>query len=276
VSGISPAFPSCPIFCVDAFTDQPFHGNPAAVCLLDAAFDEQRMLAIAAELNLSETAFVVPQRDGFGLRWFTPTVEVELCGHATLASAHVLFETGRVAPSEPTRFHTRWKGELVGTAVGGRVALDFPAAPSTPVDTPSGLATALGADPIAVGVNDLHHVVEVADAAIVRALAPDTAAVAAVDGVSAVAVTAPGDEPGVDFVSRYFAPRHGIDEDPVTGSAHTSLGPWWSERLGRTELVGRQVSARSGTVHVTVDAPAPGRVTLTGSAVTVWRGDLTL
>jgi predicted PhzF superfamily epimerase YddE/YHI9 len=262
------------IFCVDAFTDEPFRGNPAAVCLVDEPIADGRMREIAAELNLSETAFVVPRADGFGLRWFTPTVEVELCGHATLASTHVLVETGLLSPGAPARFHTRWKGELVGTLFGDMIELDFPAAESLTVEPPPGLVAALGADLVKAGVNDLHHVAELADAATVRALTPDFAALAAVDGVSAVAVTAAGDTPDVDFVSRYFAPRHGIDEDPVTGSAHTSLGPWWAARLGRTELVGRQVSARTGIVRVRVHQPFAGRVTLAGRAVTVWRGEL--
>lgn len=267
---------TCPIFCVDAFTDQPFRGNPAAVCLLDAPLPDDQMVAIAAELNLSETAFVVAEGDRFGLRWFTPTVEVQLCGHATLASVHVLHETGRLGPDAPARLRTRWKGELIGTPTPGGIELDFPAAPSRVVDPPTGLAEALGAVPVSVGVNDLHHVVEVADAGVVRTLAPDLAALAAIEEVEAVAVTAAGDEPGVDFVSRYFAPRHGIDEDPVTGSAHTSLGPWWSERLGARPLVGRQVSARGGTVTVTVGSPAEDRVLLRGDAVTVWSGTLRL
>jgi PhzF family phenazine biosynthesis protein len=265
---------TCPIFCVDAFTDRAFRGNPAAVCLLEESLDDASMRDIAAELNLSETAFVVTQDDGFGLRWFTPTVEVELCGHATLASAHVLFESGRLGLGERARFDTRWKGELKATATREGIELDFPAAVSTVIEPPSGLADALGAEPVMVGVNELHHVVELADAASVRACSPDPSALAAVDGVEAVSITAEGDEAGIDFVSRYFAPRHGIPEDPVTGSAHTSLGPWWAERLGRSQLVGRQVSRRTGTVRVSVDAPAAGRVTLAGRAVTVWRGEL--
>jgi predicted PhzF superfamily epimerase YddE/YHI9 len=263
-----------PIFCVDAFTDEPFRGNPAAVCLLDETLPDARMHEIAAELNLSETAFVVRRGDGYDLRWFTPAVEVELCGHATVASTHVLVETGRVAPGEPACFETRWRGQLVGTAVGNMIELDLPAAASTIVAAPPGLADALGAEPVMVGVNDLHHVVELADAAGVRGLAPDMAALATVEGVSAVVVTAAADETGFDFVSRYFAPRHGIDEDPVTGSAHTSLGPWWAARLGRTDVIGRQVSARTGIVRVRVDQPGAGRVTLAGQAVTVWRGEL--
>jgi PhzF family phenazine biosynthesis protein len=256
--------------CVDAFTTEPFRGNPAAVCITDLALDERRMQALAAELNLSETAFVVPHDDGFGLRWFTPTLEVVLCGHGTLSSAHTLWETGRVPVDAPIRFHTRWKGDLVATRAGTRVALDFPAAPSQPVDAPAGLAAALGARPVAVGENDLHHVVEVADEATVRAVQPDLAALTEV-AVAAVVVTARSDDPTYDFVSRYFAPRHGIAEDPVTGSAHTSLGPWWAERLAKDELVGHQVSTRGGVVGVTVGTQ---RVRLTGDAVTIWRGEL--
>jgi predicted PhzF superfamily epimerase YddE/YHI9 len=266
----------CPVFCVDAFTDQAFRGNPAAVCLLQQPLGDATMLDIAAELNLSETAYVVARHDGFDLRWFTPTTEVELCGHATLASAHVLFEQGVLESGQAARFHTRRRGELTGLFAPDRIELDFPAAPADETDAPPGLDAALRAEPVIVGVNDLHHVVELADAETVRGLAPDISRLAGLAGVEAVCVTAAGDEPGVDFVSRYFAPRYGIDEDPVTGSAHTSLGPWWAERLGRARLVGRQVSARGGTVHVEVDSPAPGRVTLGGRAVTVWRGELSV
>ncbi len=263
-----------PLFCVDAFTNEPFAGNPAAICLLDTELTEPRMQAIAAELNLSETAFVVRGGDEIGLRWFTPTQEVELCGHGTLASAHVLFSTGD-APAETIRFRTRWKGVLTATRTDEGIALDLPAATSTVIDAPAGLAEALGAEPVAVGVNDLHHVVELADAASVIELAPDLEVLAAVDGVEAVAVTAvAGGLDGVDFVTRYFAPKHGISEDPVTGSAHTSVGPWWAERLGRTVLTGKQVSARTGIVRVRVGEPAPDRVTLLGDAVTVWQGEL--
>lgn len=263
-----------PLFCIDAFTDAPFSGNPAGVCLLREPLDEPQMQHVAAELNLSETAFVVPRPDGFGLRWFTPTQEVELCGHATLASAHALFETGRVGVDDTVRFHTRWRGELRARRTASGIALDFPAAPASPVAEPAGLADALGATPVQVAANDLHHLVELSDAAVVAALTPDPAALAAVDGVEAVVVTARADEDGVDFVSRYFAPRHGIVEDPVTGSAHTSLGPWWADRLGASRLVGKQLSGRTGVVVVTIDAPEPGRVTLEGAAVTVWRGEL--
>jgi len=261
------------LVCVDAFTTEAFRGNPAAVCLLDEAIADERMQTIAAELNLSETAFVVKGDAGFGLRWFTPTVEVVLCGHGTLAGAHVLWETGRLATHEPARFFTRWKGELLATRAGAAIELDFPAAPSPLVAIPAGLAAALGAAPVAVGANDLHHVVELADETTVRALTPDLDALTEVD-VEAVTVTAASDDPAYDFVSRYFAPRHGITEDPVTGSAHTSLGPWWADKLDKVELVGRQVSKRGGVVTVIIDGT--DRVKLRGDAVTIWRGELSV
>jgi PhzF family phenazine biosynthesis protein len=263
-----------PLFCVDAFTAEPFTGNPAAICLVESPLPEPRMQAIAAELNLSETAFVVRGDDVYELRWFTPTQEVELCGHATLASAHVLFETERVPRSDAVRFITRWRGVLIATSADDGVALDFPAAPSQPTPAPPGLAAALGVEPVAVGVNDLHHLAELEDAATVQSLAPDFSALARVEGVEAVTVTARGSTEGVDFVSRYFAPRHGITEDPVTGSAHASLAPWWADRLDKPALTGKQLSARTGIVHVRVDDPVPGRVTLHGQAVTVWKGEL--
>jgi PhzF family phenazine biosynthesis protein len=263
-----------PLYCVDAFTAEPFTGNPAAICLLDEPLPEPRMQAVAAELNLSETAFVVAGDGGetgeYELRWFTPTQEVELCGHATLASAHVLFETGR-ARHETIRFRTRWRGVLSAALEGDGIALDFPVAMSRAAAAPPGLVEALGASPAAVGSNDLHHVVELADATAVRSLTPDFVALAAVDGVEAVAVTARADEDGIDFVSRYFAPTAGINEDPVTGAAHCALTPFWSERLGRSELVGFQASKRGGTVRCRLESD---RVVLGGHAVTVTRGDL--
>jgi predicted PhzF superfamily epimerase YddE/YHI9 len=260
-----------PLLGVDAFTDERFRGNPAAVCLLDAPADDGWMQALAAEMNLSETAYVAPHDDGFGLRWFTPTTEVQLCGHATLASAHALWETGRLAPETPARFHTRWKGVLGAVRVEGGIALDFPAATSVEVSEPRGLSDALGAHVVATARNDLHHVVELSDASAVRGLAPDIAKLRDVE-VEAVAVTARSDDDRYDFVSRYFAPRHGIDEDPVTGSAHTSLGPYWAAKLGSSTLRAHQASARGGDVRIEVTGD---RVSLIGQAVTVWRGELT-
>ncbi|HEU5302210.1 MAG TPA: PhzF family phenazine biosynthesis protein [Acidimicrobiia bacterium] len=268
------------LLCIDTFTAEAFRGNPAGVCLVDdpMAFPEERMQAIAAELRLSETAFVASDGDAYSLRWFTPTQEALLCGHGTLASAHALWTTGRLDLDRPARFATRWKGELTARRIAGpataTVAVDFPAASSKIVDTPAGLEAAIGASVAAVGSNDLHHVVEVADEGTVRALAPDSALLMTVPAVEAITVTARSDDPSFDFVSRYFAPRHGIVEDPVTGSAHTSLGPWWAERLGRSDLVGHQVSRRSGIVRVRVDDPGPDRVTIEGDLVTVWQGEL--
>jgi len=261
-----------PILCVDAFTAEPFRGNPAAVCLLDTAGDEDWMQGLAFEMNLSETAFVVAGEGGFDLRWFTPTQEVELCGHATLASAHALWDTGRLASDEPARFRTRWKGELFARREGDAIALDLPMAVSELVDEPAGLSAALGAPVVAVARNDLHHIAEIELAESVRTLSPDLTALAAVD-IESVTVTAASDDPAFDFVSRYFAPRHGISEDPVTGAAHTSLGPYWSEKLGTAELRAYQASARGGALGVRVQREQ-GIVTLTGNAVTVWRGEL--
>lgn len=268
------------LLCIDTFTREPFRGNPAGVCLVDDpdAFPEARMQAIAAELLLSETAFVASHGDRYSLRWFTPTQEALLCGHATLASAHALWTTGALDADRAARFSTRWKGELtarrVADSTSATVAVDFPAAPSTRVETPDGLEVAIGSPVSAVGSNDLHHVVEVADEETVRALSPDRALLEAVPGVEAITVTARSEDPSFDFVSRYFAPRHGIVEDPATGSAHTSLGPWWADRLGRTELVGHQVSRRTGVVRVRVGDPSPDRVTIEGDLVTVWQGEL--
>lgn len=264
------------LFCVDAFTTERFRGNPAAVCLLDElpadpVAAEAWMQGLAAEMNLSETAFVMSEDDGFGLRWFTPTIEAILCGHATLASAHVLWESGRLDVDEPARFHTRWKGTLTATRVDDGIAVDFPAATSAPVDELPGLAAALGAPIVAVAHNDLHHVVELADEQTVRELSPDIDALAAVD-VEAVAVTARSDDPRYDFVSRFFAPKYGIREDPVTGSAHCGLGPYWSAKLGKRQLAALQVSRRVGELRV-VDHGE--RVTITGRAITVWSGSIT-
>jgi len=265
-----------PLVQVDAFTAEPFRGNPAAVCLLDTPRVEEWMLAVAAEMNLSETAFVVlGPDDELPLRWFTPKVEVELCGHATLATAHVLWETGARDPEEPIRFATASGILTCSVDRDETIWMDFPALPSEEIDEPAGLADALGAAPVRVARNRHDHLVELADAAAVRTLAPDFGAVAAIE-TRAVVVTAPADGDGdvdeaVDFVSRCFGPRVGIDEDPVTGSAHCALGPWWAPRLGRTELIGHQVSARGGIVHVDV---RDERVRLGGRAVTVLRGEL--
>lgn len=254
---------------VDAFTATPFAGNPAAVCLLEGPRDPAWMQAVAAEMNLSETAFVVPRDDGFDLRWFTPAVEVELCGHATLASAHSLWEERFLDPSAPARFHTA-SGLLTGRRDGGWVELDFPAKPAQPADPPPGLAEALGAEPVAVGLSHFDLVVELPSEATVRALAPDIRALGALPA-RGVIVTARAETAPFDFVSRFFGPAVGVDEDPVTGSAHCVLAPYWGERLGRTELVGYQASPRGGVVRVRWLGE---RVLLGGQAVTVTRGEL--
>jgi PhzF family phenazine biosynthesis protein len=262
------------IFQVDAFTTEPFRGNPAAVCLLEQARDDEWMQAVGAEMNLPETAFLEPVDDGYRLRWFTPTVEVDLCGHATLASAHVLWELGHT--DDCLRFHTR-SGLLTARRVADAIQLDFPAQPAEPIAPPTGLAEALGADPVWVGRSPVDFLVEVADAATVVAVAPDFDALRAFDVrgtiVTAAAGTAelPPRAQGADFVSRFFAPASGIHEDHVTGSAHCCLGPFWASRLGRGELVGYQASRRGGTVGVCL---AGDRVLLAGHAVTVVRGEL--
>ncbi len=254
---------------VDAFTDQPFRGNPAAVCLLPEARDDIWMQQVAREMNLSETAFLLKQDDGFDLRWFTPSVEVDLCGHATLASAHVLWEIAHLDPHEPVRFHTR-SGLLTAARRGNEIELNFPATPPEPADAPDGLAEALGATPTYVGRSAFDYLVELESAAAVRELQPDFTRLRTLP-VRGVIVTSPDDSGSFDIVSRFFAPGSGIDEDPVTGSAHCCLGPFWSQRFGKTELAAYQASPRGGVLRVRV---AGDRVALFGQAVTVIRGAL--
>lgn len=258
---------------IDSFTDRPFRGNPAAVCLLEGPAEPAWMQDVAREMNLSETAFLHPMSGAFGLRWFTPAVEVELCGHATLASAHALWEEGILDTADPALFDTL-SGRLVATRRGDRIEMDFPAERAKPCEPPHGLLEALGgASPVAVARNRFDILIEVADEATVRSLAPDFQGLASLP-VRGVMVTAAADElmsSGIDFVSRFFAPAVGVNEDPVTGSAHCCLGPWWADRLGVNELVGRQLSERGGTVGVSV---RDERVLLAGKAITVLRGEL--
>lgn len=254
---------------VDAFTDQPFRGNPAAVCVLDAAREERWMQDVAREMNLAETAFLHREADGFRLRWFTPTLEVDLCGHATLASAHVLWEDGILAPEETARFYTRG-GVLNATRKpDGWIELDFPSMPPRAIVHPPALVRALGVRPVYVGQSRFDYLVEVDDAEQVRRLTPDLALLKALP-VRGVIVTAAAPE-RYDFVSRFFAPQSGIDEDPVTGSAHCCLGPYWQERLDRSSFHAYQASARGGVVRVQVRGD---RVLLGGQAITVLRGEL--
>lgn len=263
-----------PLFTIDAFADGPFRGNPAAVCLLDGPRPEEWMRALAAEMNLSETAFLWPESDEiWRLRWFTPAVEVSLCGHATLASAHALWETGQSDAASSIRFATR-SGILTATRAGDWIELDFPERSPEACAPPDGLAEALGSRPIATAIAGEDLLVELATEGAVRALAPDFTALAAV-GARGVTVTARADEGAPhDFVSRFFAPAVGIAEDPVTGSAHCGLAPYWAERLGRRQLTGFQASRRGGVVRVRHE-PDRRRVVLSGRAVTVFVAQLT-
>jgi PhzF family phenazine biosynthesis protein len=265
---------SIPCLQVDAFTDRRFAGNPAAVCLLDREAETGWMQAVAAEMNLSETAFVRPipnEADSdFELRWFTPAVEVDLCGHATLATAHVLWSE-RAAPADrPIRFRTR-SGVLTAARRGGLIELNFPAMPPTESPAPDGLAEALGVIPSYVGRNGCNDVLAVLDGEqAVRDCRPDFGVLRRIPA-RGVILTAPSDDPAFQFVSRFFAPALGIDEDPVCGSAHCGLGPFWAERLGRNEVTGHQVSARGGIVRVRIEGD---RAYLGGNAVTVLKGEL--
>ncbi len=259
------------IYQVDAFTAEPFAGNPAAVCVLAAAAEAAWMQTVAREMNLSETAFLSPQADGYDLRWFTPAVEVDLCGHATLASAHVLWETGRLAAEAEARFQTR-SGLLTAVLADDWITLNFPAKPEQAAVTPPGLEAALGARPLYVGRNAFDYLVELESETAVRDLRPDFAALRTL-GVRGVMVTSQAETPGFDFVSRFFAPGSGIDEDPVTGSAHCCLGPFWAARLHQTEFTAYQASPRGGVVQVRLQGD---RVLLQGQAVTILSGSLTV
>jgi PhzF family phenazine biosynthesis protein len=257
---------------IDAFSAEPFRGNPAGVCFLDGARPEAWMQSVAAEMNLSETAFLLQEGDAFRLRWFTPTTEVPLCGHATLASAHALWSTGRLGADQEARFDTR-SGRLTARRVGTRIQMDFPAVPVAPAPLLPEAAAALGAQPVAVTntveAAEHNYLLELASEADVRGLQPDFSALRRLSW--GFIVTARAAAQPFDFVSRYFAGHFGIDEDPVTGSAHCSLTPYWSARLGKTSLVGHQVSARGGVVHVELRGK---RVLLSGDAVTVLKGEL--
>ena len=255
---------SLPITQVDAFTDRPFAGNPAAVCVLPAAADARWMLDVAREMNLSETAFLVRRPDGFDLRWFTPAVEIDL------ASAHVLWSDGLLPPDAQARFHTR-SGLLTADRRGEWIELDFPATPAEPAAAPAGLTAAVGVTPRFVGRSRFDYLLEVDGEEVVRGCKPNFDALARVDA-RGVIVTSRASASSYDFVSRFFAPRAGVNEDPVTGSAHCALAPYWTAKLGRSELTGYQASARGGTVRVRL---RDDRVILGGQAVTVLRGELT-
>jgi len=255
---------------IDAFTSEAFRGNPAAVCLLNGERDDAWMQNVAAEMNLSETAYLLPRDDGHSLRWFTPATEVDLCGHATLASAHALWEEGLLEPTATARFHTK-SGLLTATRNGDWIELDFPATQEQRADPPEGLLESLGiAAPVYVGRNRFDYLVEVGSEEELRALDPDHGRLRKIPVRGVIVTSLPkGDD--YDFVSRFFAPGSGVDEDPVTGSAHCCLTPYWSPRLGKSEMVAYQASSRGGIVRVRLDGD---RVKLGGQAVTVLRGDL--
>ena len=262
---------------VDSFTSKPWAGNPAAVCVLAEPRDDAWMRHVAAEMNLSETAFLHPHDGGYRLRWFTPAVEVDLCGHATLASAHVLWEDEHLSADKPAVFHTR-SGKLTCVRAGDWIEMDFPAKLEQRADPPPQLAEALGAgnkgealgaEMKYVGRNQFDYLVELQDGKTLRAIQPNHHLLRQLP-VRGVIVTARGSGE-YDFISRFFAPGSGIDEDPVTGSAHCALAPYWAARLGKTEMTGYQASPRGGVVRVRVDGD---RVRLGGQAVTVLRGDL--
>ncbi len=253
------------IVTVDAFTDTPFAGNPAAVCVLPEARDETWMKQVAREMNLSETAFLRKDEGGYLLRWFTPAVEVDLCGHATLASAHVLWETKAVASSDAIRFQSR-SGELTAWRRGDDIEIALPLRPCKPCEVPTCIVDALGFPPVSCHRSERDYLVEVETDAIVRACAPKLSLLD--EGVSFI-VTARSSARAFDFVSRYFSQIDG--EDPVTGSAHAVLGPFWAERLGKRYLVGFQASSRGGVVRVRIEERAAH---LLGRAITTVRGSL--
>ncbi len=264
--------PRVPFFQVDAFTRQRFRGNPAAVLVLDTYPDDATLLAIAAENNLAETAFLVPEGEHYRLRWFTPRLEVPLCGHATLAASAVVLE--RLNPQQTAVTFDTLSGPLHITRQDDTYRLDLPARPSEPIEVPDTITEALGAEPAQVWVNRFNYMAVYDEAETVRALTPDMAAVAALDRLGVI-VTAKGDgaqgQGGHDMVSRYFAPAKGIPEDPVTGAAHCMLTPYWSQRLGKTELFAHQASARGGEMLCRLMGD---RVELEGACVFVIEGEM--
>ena len=254
---------------VDAFTATPFAGNPAGVCVLPGPGKADWMQQVAREMNLAETAFLYRRQDGFSLRWFTPTVEVDLCGHATLASAHVLWEEGYLKPEVQARFHTR-SGLLTADRKGSWIEMDFPATPVVAAEAPSEVLEGLGVKAGFVGKNQFDYLVEVDSEETLRGLKPNLSLLERVP-VRGVIVTSRGATGEFDFVSRFFAPQSGVPEDPVTGSAHCTLAPFWGERLGKTEMRAYQASARGGVVQVRLNGE---RVGISGQAVTTLRAEL--
>lgn len=266
---------------VDAFTNKPFAGNPAAVCVTDAPLEDELMRAIALEMNLSETAFLYPLKGeeggGYSLRWFTPATEVDLCGHATLASAHVLWSEGHLPANQVARFHTK-SGWLSATQKADWIEMDFPSQPVRLAHVMPQLISSLccGGNIRSVSKNDINYLVELQSETALRGLEPDFSEMKKLP-VQGVIATAAADSAGYDFVCRYFGPSVGINEDPVTGSAYTSLAPYWQEKLGKSEMLAQQVSARGGVVRVeciSPEADKSGRILVSGQAVTTLRGEL--
>lgn len=258
-----------PITQVDAFTNEPFAGNPAAICILDEPRDDQWMQSVAVEMNLAETAFLQKRDDGYDLRWFTPAFEVDLCGHATLAAAHVLWEQGHLQPGEQARFHTR-SGLLTARRKDDWIELDFPAEPAEEIPPVPDLIESLGARPQWFGKNRMDHLVLVQSEQILRNIKPDMPRLASVTERGTI-VTARADSADYDFVSRFFAPAAGVDEDPVTGSAHCCLAPFWQERLNKSRFTAYQASPRGGVLRIELRSD---RVLIAGQAVTTLRAQL--
>jgi PhzF family phenazine biosynthesis protein len=257
------------IFHVDAFADEPFRGNPAAVCILSRPAHDAWMQHVAREMNLSETAFLYPEEKGFRLRWFTPRVEVDLCGHATLASAHILWEMGYLPKKEKAQFHTR-SGLLTAERKDQWIEMNFPATPESPANPPPNLTRILGVPPRYVGKNPFDYLIEVDSEETLRGMKPDFAALKTVPSRGFI-VTSLASSSEYDFVSRFFGPAVGIDEDPVTGSAHCCLGPFWKKRLKKDKFRAYQASERGGTLNVRVEGD---RVFISGQATTILEGEL--
>ncbi|MBI9046259.1 MAG: PhzF family phenazine biosynthesis protein [Anaerolineaceae bacterium] len=257
------------IFQVDSFSKEPFKGNPAGVCILEEQKSDEWMKAVAREMNLSETAFLMSEGQGYRLRWFTPAAEVDLCGHATLASAHILWESGLEKPGTLIQFFTR-SGLLTASLSGEWIELNFPVTRVEETAAPHGLIEAMGKEPLFVGVGGDDYLLEYESREDIFSLVPDYGLLKKVEARGVIA-TCQSDDDEYDFISRFFAPRVGVDEDPVTGSAHCRLVPYWKEKLGKNTFKAYQASARGGELRLRLDGE---RVIIGGQAVTVLKGEL--